>query len=31
MINLKDYAKGNYIATLFNNRKVIKSSKFVVE
>ncbi|MFZ4401085.1 MAG: T9SS type A sorting domain-containing protein [Bacteroidales bacterium] len=31
MINLKDYAKGNYIAALFNNNKVIKRCKFVVE
>ncbi len=31
LINLKEYAKGNYIASIFNNGKTIKSCKFVIE
>jgi hypothetical protein len=31
LIMLKDYANGNYIATMLNNGKVYKIAKFVVE
>jgi len=31
LITLKDFAKGNYIATLFNNGKVVNSSKIVIQ
>ncbi len=31
LITLKDYAKGNYIVTLFNNGKVVNSSKMVIQ
>jgi hypothetical protein len=31
LIVLKDYAKGNYIASIINNKKTIKSCKFVVQ
>ncbi len=31
LITLKDYAKGNYIVTLFNNGKVVNSSKIVIQ
>ncbi|NVN94518.1 MAG: T9SS type A sorting domain-containing protein [Bacteroidetes bacterium] len=31
LITLKGYTSGNYIATIFNGGKAIKSSKFVVE
>jgi hypothetical protein len=31
LVTLKDYAKGNYIATLFNNGKIVNSSKIVIQ
>ncbi len=31
LITLKDYAKGNYVVTLFNNGKVVNSSKIVIQ
>jgi hypothetical protein len=31
LIVLKDYAKGNYIASIINNKKTIKTCKFVVQ
>lgn len=31
LIVLKDYAKGNYIASIINNQNTIKSCKFIVQ
>jgi hypothetical protein len=31
LITLKDYTKGNYIVTLYNNGKVVNSSKIVIQ